>query len=59
MRPRRRRLGEDGLGYVLADASEAGLRPAEWAKRAVALARRFEADSLVAEVNQGGEMVMR
>lgn len=50
-------LGEDGVGYVLADASEAGLRPAEWAKRAVALARRFEADSLVAEVNQGGEMV--
>nr|WP_246161579.1 terminase family protein [Segnochrobactrum spirostomi] len=50
-------LGEDGIGYVLADASEAGLRPAEWAKRAVALARRFEADSLVAEVNQGGEMV--
>ena len=47
----------DGVGYVLKDASERGLRPAEWAARAVALHRRFEADGLIAEVNQGGEMV--
>lgn len=51
--------GIDGGGcvHVLADASEAGLRPAVWAARAVALYRRFAADRIVAEVNQGGEMV--
>ena len=32
-------------------------KPAEWAGRAVALYRRLEADCIVAEVNQGGEMV--
>lgn len=51
--------GIDGAGmvYVLADESAAGLRPAQWAARAVALFHRFEADGVVAEVNQGGEMV--
>jgi phage terminase large subunit-like protein len=46
-----------GIVHVLADASESGLRPALWAARAVALFRRFAADRIVAEVNQGGEMV--
>lgn len=46
-----------GLIHVLADESAAGLRPALWAARAVALFKRFEADRIVAEVNQGGEMV--
>ncbi|HQS07592.1 MAG TPA: ATP-binding protein, partial [Xanthobacteraceae bacterium] len=36
---------------------ESGLRPALWAARAVALFRKFAADRIVAEVNQGGEMV--
>lgn len=52
-------LGE-GAGrtaYVLGDASVQGLRPADWAARAVAAYREFEADSIVAEVNQGGDMV--
>lgn len=49
--------GEDGLAYVLADRSAAGLRPAEWAARAVGLYRALDADALVAEVNQGGDMV--
>lgn len=51
--------GIDGAGmvHVLADESAAGLRPAQWAARAVALFHRFEADVVVAEVNQGGEMV--
>lgn len=35
----------------------AGARPQEWAEKAVALYRRHEADALVVEVNQGGEMV--
>jgi phage terminase large subunit-like protein len=48
---------EDGVIYVLADASAAGLQPAAWAARAIALYRRLDADALVAEVNQGGDMV--
>ena len=48
---------EDGTIYVLEDATAAGLAPAGWAARAIALYRRHEADTLVAEVNQGGEMV--
>lgn len=43
-------------GYVLADRSLRG-SPDEWAKTAVALYREFEADKIVAEKNQGGEMV--
>ena len=48
---------EDGTIYVLEDATVAGLAPAGWAARAIAVYRRHEADTLVAEVNQGGEMV--
>jgi phage terminase large subunit-like protein len=47
----------DGLGHVLKDETMAGARPHEWAQKAVALYRRHEADALVVEVNQGGEMV--
>lgn len=50
-------LDASGLVHVLEDASARGLSPAQWAARAVALHRRFEADRIVAEVNQGGEMV--
>jgi len=42
---------------VLEDATVAGLSPAGWAAKAVALYRRLSADTLVAEVNQGGDMV--
>lgn len=52
-------LGEDGRLYVLDDATLERARPAEWAQAACALYRKREADSLVAEVNQGGEMVAR
>jgi phage terminase large subunit-like protein len=48
---------EDGAIYVLEDATAAGLSPAGWASKAVALYRRLQADTLVAEVNQGGDMV--
>jgi phage terminase large subunit-like protein len=43
--------------YVLKDGSVHGLRPLEWAGRAVALARTVGAGVIVAEANQGGEMV--
>ena len=51
--------GIDAAGHVhvLEDASLAAARPARWARVAVALYHRHEADDMVAEVNQGGEMV--
>jgi phage terminase large subunit-like protein len=48
---------ENGWVYVLEDASAAGLSPSGWATKAVALYRRLQANTLVAEVNMGGEMV--
>lgn len=47
----------DGRFAVLADATIAQARPDQWARRAIALYRRLSADRIVAEVNQGGEMV--
>ena len=49
-------LGENGHGYVLADAS-GKYAPTDWAREAVRLYHRFGADRVVAEVNQGGDMV--
>jgi phage terminase large subunit-like protein len=46
-----------GRGIVLADCSVEGLSPAGWAQAVVKAYRRFGADRVVAEVNQGGEMV--
>lgn len=43
--------------YVLEDASLSAARPAAWARVAVRLYHKYEADLLVAEVNQGGDMV--
>ncbi|PSC04535.1 ATP-binding protein [Alsobacter soli] len=45
-----------GLVHVLEDATVSGARPAAWASAACAVVRRWEADALVVEVNQGGEM---
>ncbi|HEY4773998.1 MAG TPA: terminase family protein, partial [Xanthobacteraceae bacterium] len=50
-------LGEDGTIYVIADETVRGLSPAGWAAKAIALWRKLSADALVAEVNQGGDMV--
>ena len=49
-------LGIDGFGYVLADRS-CRASPADWASRAIAAFREFKADRIVAEDNNGGEMV--
>lgn len=43
--------------YILADRSRGRAKPAEWAARVVAAYEEFDADRVVAEVNQGGEMV--
>jgi phage terminase large subunit-like protein len=50
-------IAENGALYVIADESAAGLTPAGWSRKAIALWRRLQADALVVEVNQGGEMV--
>ncbi|MEM6627653.1 MAG: terminase family protein [Pseudomonadota bacterium] len=50
-------VDKDGCVYVLADATCQGLRPLDWAGRAVAVAREYEASEIIAEANQGGEMV--
>ena len=50
-------LGQDGQAYVLADRSVQGLSPMGWARRVVETFHDLEADHIVAEVNQGGEMV--
>ena len=48
--------GADQRGYVLEDATTKG-SPRQWAVRAVAMYDRHEADAIVIEVNQGGDMV--
>ena len=50
-------LGADGIGYVLGDHSVGGLSPEGWARAVVAAAEAWGADRVVAETNQGGEMV--
>lgn len=50
-------LGADGHGYVLEDASVAGLAPDGWARAVAACAQRHRADRVVAEANNGGAMV--
>lgn len=50
-------LSVDGTeGYVLEDASTKG-SPMEWAKRALSVHDKWQADGIVVEVNQGGDMV--
>ena len=49
-------LGVDNHGYLLADDS-GKYRPEEWARRAASLFYQFDADRVIAEVNQGGDMV--
>jgi predicted phage terminase large subunit-like protein len=49
-------LGEDELGYILEDASGKFL-PTEWARKAVALYRKWDGDRIIAEKNQGGDLV--
>jgi len=50
-------LGEDGRAYVLDDATVQQAKPMVWAKKAVATYHARQADRLIVEVNQGGEMV--
>ncbi|WP_374942556.1 DNA-packaging protein [Sphingomonas sp.] len=47
----------DGIVYVLEDASVAAASPEQWARAVAACADRHRADKVVAESNQGGDMV--
>jgi len=50
-------LDARGHGVVLEDGSARGLKPLSWAERVARLYDKHGADRIVAEVNQGGEMV--
>lgn len=50
-------IAQEDTGFVIADRSVQGLSPRKWAERAVAAYHEFEADRIVVEVNQGGDMV--
>jgi phage terminase large subunit-like protein len=50
-------LGEDGVGYVLADASAGGLSPEGWARKVAGAAQAWGASRVVAEANNGGNMI--
>jgi phage terminase large subunit-like protein len=52
-------VGRDGAGiaHVLADRTIARASPERWARRVADAARHWQADRIVAEANNGGEMV--
>jgi phage terminase large subunit-like protein len=47
---------QDWRAYVLEDCSARG-KPTDWARAAIAAMEKYGAEKLVAEVNQGGDMV--
>lgn len=49
-------LGVDGHGYILADSSVDD-SPEQWARAVVGAYRTHKADRIIAEANQGGDMV--
>ncbi len=48
---------QDWRAYVLADATVAAASPASWANAAIRAMEQWGAERLVAEVNQGGDLV--
>ncbi len=51
-------LGVDKRAYVLADRTVQGRTPEIWARAALSAFDDYEADRMVAEVNQGGDLVV-
>jgi len=49
--------GVDGDGYILDDATCTMAKPHEWAMAAIAEYHKYQANAIVAETNQGGEMI--
>ena len=52
-----RATGFDDKAFILADGSARSLTPTDWAARAVRLAVEHGASRMIAEANQGGEML--
>lgn len=50
-------IAENGSVYILEDATLAAATPARWAQKAVSVFHKHQADAIIVEVNQGGEMV--
>lgn len=50
-------LDENNRAVVLQDATVKAAKPQAWAQRAVAMFKEHQADCIIAEVNQGGDMV--
>lgn len=51
-------LDDNGIGWVIGDHSIQAATPTLWAARVAAAFEASEADAVVAEVNQGGDMVL-
>lgn len=51
-------IGPDNRAYIISDRTIQGREPHIWARAAVAAYQDFEADRIVAEVNQGGDLVV-
>ena len=49
--------GDGDRVYVLADRTVQGWEPAQWARHVINVYEEFQADRVVAEVNQGGDLV--
>ena len=52
-------LGIDRRAYVIADRTVQGREPTVWAKAAVAAYHDHEADTIVVETNQGGDLLVQ
>jgi phage terminase large subunit-like protein len=52
-------LGVDQRAYVIADRTVQGREPTIWAKAAVAAYHDHEADTIVVETNQGGDLLVQ
>jgi phage terminase large subunit-like protein len=52
-------LGIDKRAYVIADRTLQGRDPSVWARAAIAAYDDFKADVIIAEANQGGDLVLQ
>jgi phage terminase large subunit-like protein len=51
-------IGPDGRAYIISDRTIQGREPNIWARATVAAYKDFMADRVVAEINQGGDLVV-
>lgn len=51
-------IGPDNRAYIVSDRTIQGREPSVWARATVAAYKDFMADRIVAEINQGGDLVV-